>query len=262
MDPVKDAFFKIKSDISLLREAIFELKAELDDLKSQISFQNQQNQEISPKNLFPADDSENPTHYQHTTPLPTHNPTLPQEIGGFGSQYIPVSIGNGGVQTDNPTNKPTHQQTDISEENLTPNRFQVLNNSQFIPTSNPQFKPLSRDFERASQLLSSLDSLKREIRLKFKQITQQEMAVFSTIYSLEESYKLSSPFEDPEISYKTLANTLNLTESSIRDYVNKLIQKGIPILKVKKNNKKVYLSISPELKKIASLSTINRLREI
>jgi hypothetical protein len=41
-----------------------------------------------------------------------------------------------------------------------------------------------------------------------------------------------------------------------------MINKGIPIHKNKINNKKITLSISPDLKKIASLPTIIRLREL
>ena len=80
------------------------------------------------------------------------------------------------------------------------------------------------------------------------------MLVFSTIYALEEQYR--------EVDYNKLALKLGLSQSSARDYVQKLINKGIPITKEKLNNKKILLHISPELKKIASLNTIVQLREI
>ena len=44
------------------------------------------------------------------------------------------------------------------------------------------------------------------------------------------------------VDYKTLSKRLNLTESSIRDYVGKLIKKGIPVEKTKINNKMIQLS--------------------
>ena len=80
------------------------------------------------------------------------------------------------------------------------------------------------------------------------------MLVFSTIYQLEE--------QNIEPNYKGLALKLGLSESSIRDYVQRMINKGIPIKKHKINNKKLVLSISSDLKKIASLSTIIKLREL
>ena len=62
--------------------------------------------------------------------------------------------------------------------------------------------------------------------------------------------------------YKSLSQKLNLTESSIRDYVGKLIKKGIPVDKNKLNNKIVCLNISKNLKNAVSLQTILALREL
>jgi Mn-dependent DtxR family transcriptional regulator len=81
------------------------------------------------------------------------------------------------------------------------------------------------------------------------------MLVFSTIYQLEEQ-------GNREITYKLLSKSLKLSESSIRDYVQRMINKGVSIQKEKVNNKKLLLTISPNLKKIASLPTIIQLREL
>ena len=100
-----------------------------------------------------------------------------------------------------------------------------------------------------------MDRLKKDIRLKFKRVTEQEMSVFSMIYQLEEEYP-------HEITYQKIAKNLNLSESAIRDYVRRMLLKGIPIKKEKINNKKVVLSVSNDLKRIATLSTIIKLREL
>ena len=102
--------------------------------------------------------------------------------------------------------------------------------------------------------LNSLDNIRKEIHLKFKHLTDQEMRVFSVLYGLEE--------QNMEITYKTLSIKLFLSESSIRDYINKLINKGIPIEKMKKDNKIIYLKISNELKDLVSLSSILELRSL
>ena len=47
-----------------------------------------------------------------------------------------------------------------------------------------------------------------------------------------------------------------------RNAIQRLIKKGVPLIKNKENNKKILLSISSELKKIASLNTIIQLRAI
>ena len=80
------------------------------------------------------------------------------------------------------------------------------------------------------------------------------MSVFSAIYTFEEQGFV--------VDYSLISQKLGLSESSIRDYTLKLIKKGVPILKLKENNKKVTLVISPELKKIASLQAILSLRQI
>ena len=145
-----------------------------------------------------------------------------------------ISIGNQGV----PTDKQTNQQTNRHTENV-----------QKIGESIPQ-----NPIKDAAKILESLDSLKKEIRLKFKRLTDKEIEVFSILYQLDEE----CGFTD----YKTIASKLNLTESSIRDYIGRLISKGIPVDKTKINNKNIQLSISQDLKKVASLATILELRSL
>jgi DNA-binding transcriptional regulator LsrR (DeoR family) len=59
-----------------------------------------------------------------------------------------------------------------------------------------------------------------------------------------------------------ISQKLGLSESSIRDYTHKIIKKGVPLIKIKENNKKVTLSVAQDLKKIASLQTILALRNL
>jgi len=215
MDPIKEAFSKIKKDI-------MQLKNEINKLRVQIS-----NIQTTPTHnqVFTPQQTDNQT---HISTLPTHNQDAE-------SPYTPnshSSIGNQGVPTDRPTNTQTDQQT----HNYTQIRHKT-------------------DFEQANEILSSLDSIKKGIRLKFKRLTPQEMLVFSTLYALEEQ-------NIEEITYRTLAEQLQLSESSIRDYINKLTKKGVPIEKIRQNNKTILLKISQNLKNIATLDTIVRLRDL
>lgn len=222
MDPVKEAFQKIKEEMSSLKEEIAQLTLEVRTLKSQSAY------------------SQFPTQTLTLTSLPTgkpaETPTVPQEIKGLEFTQNTFSIGNKGVPTDNSTNRPADKQTDILSG---------------FPSENSQ----KFNLEDIQETLNTLDNFKKELRLKFKRLTPQEMLIFSTIYSLE-----TKGIE--EITYKTLANNLNLSESSIRDYVIKLTQKGVPLVKRRVNNKQIALNISENLQKIASLSTIIKLREL
>lgn len=166
-------------------------------------------------------------------------PAVRQEIGGLKPQNLPVSIGNEGVPADRQTNRQTDQHIQ---------RF-VLNQVKSLPRKNspPQI-------DRVSEFLESLDAIKKDLRSQFKKLTPQEMLVFSTIYQLED--------KGFTVDYSILSSKTSLTESSIRDYVQKLVKKGIPVDKIKENNKKVILSVSQSLRRMASLDTLLKLREL
>ncbi len=266
MDAIKQAFAKIKEDIIFLSNELLNLRLDLNTVQNsytqKLEILNNKIENIDKKLddidisiqrvIFNQNQAHNPTHKSPDSAQnlslsnnPTHIPTLPSEVKGLLNQNLAFSTGNEGVPTDKSTDQPTHQHTNIPS----------INNSKERPLTLKK-EDYANSFERASIALETLDSLRKEIRLKFKRLTNQEMAVFSTIYSLEEQ-------QVSEITYKTIAQRLNLSESSIRDYIFKLVEKGIPILKIRQeNNKTVFLQISPDLQKIASLSTISQLREL
>ncbi|MDP1695614.1 MAG: hypothetical protein Q8L29_01720 [archaeon] len=229
MDPIKDAFSHIKQDIEDIRSNILWLSNEIEGLKrtlfhltQQIDTQNKTIQQINKTALqFPTDN------------LPLY---------ALKSSNTNTSTGNEGV----PTNKQTNRQTDNPTQN--PPKID------FLPPFDLQKEEKIDHIERVSQVLSSLDSLKKDLRSKFKRLTNQEMLVFSTIYQLEE--------EGFVVDYPSISTRLHLSESSIRDYSQRIIKKGIPLVKIKQNNKKITLSILPEFKKIASINTILALREL
>jgi hypothetical protein len=229
-DPIKSAFYKVKEDINFLNNEILDIKVAINDIKEAINLLTTTSTDNSTVRHI------NPTYSAYSTDNSTHSSTVPQEIEGLKYPNLSSSIGNQGVSTD----RQTDTSTDTSTHNLAENTE----------------KSIETNLQEASEILDSLDSIKKEIRLKFKHLTQQEMSVFSTIYQLEE--------QNPsiEITYKQLSKQLKLSESSVRDYVLRMKNKGIPIKKHKINNKKIVLTISSDLKSIASLPTIIKLREL
>ncbi|MCH7850478.1 MAG: hypothetical protein IH845_02435 [Nanoarchaeota archaeon] len=217
MDPIKDAFSKIKEEISILHDEIYNIKDLLSVIKNQ------------------TDDLQNIVTKIQQTNSPTHNPTHKQPLEPISGQNTHISIRNEGV----PTDKQTDRQTDRQTQN---HHKSSLND------------PI-QEFRHANEILSTLDSIKKGIRIKFKGLTNQEMAVFSALYALEDQ-------NISEITYRTLATKIKLSESSIREYITKLIKKGIPINKIKQNNKTIHLKISKDLKNITTLQTILELRDI
>ena len=88
---------------------------------------------------------------------------------------------------------------------------------------------------------SSALSLRRDLLDSFKGIPRQELLAFLTIYQLEEDSKRP-------IGYAELAMKMGLSEGCIRTYISSLLRRGLPLVKVKQNNKVAYLSISKDFR--------------
>ncbi len=270
---------KIKQAFSKIKEDILNLQSENQDIKHIFQETNKLLKKLDEELVFlkldritrdvPLPDfktdrqTDTSTHNYENTTNPansTHTSTVPQEIGGWKTQNLDISTGNRGVSTDRQTDRQTVRQTHFEpkiEQLGTTNTPEHPQNQENVVTNNSpskqEDKPIKKQISEASEILNSLDIIKKDIRRKFKSITQQEMLVFSTIFAMEEA-------EDPD--YSKIAQKLGLSQSSIRDYVQRMINKGIPIEKEKLNNKKIILHISPNLKKIASLDTIIKLRDL
>ena len=238
MDPIKEAFLKAKQDILTLQGQINSLKEEIINLKRTLSILT-----LGKAIGHPIQSPSNPTDPFILSSKIQENQTFQHvpndKIAQYGlkGHFINSSTGNDGVPTDRQTNRQTDQH--IGNRGVETLRME------------PKEDKISH-LERVSEVLNSLDTIKKEIRTKFKHLTIQEMTVFSTIYELEDKGFI--------VDYSLISSKLDLSESSIRDYVQKIIKKGIPITKTKENNKKILVSIDPNLKKIASLETINLLR--
>ena len=235
MDPIKEAFSRAKQDIADLKAQITSISQQLEEIKRTFS------QESNTQTNQQTDSSENPA-FQHINP--THKMAFPQDwpLKALKSPILNLSTGNEGV--------PTDRQTDQQTDRQTPFLQQIPSQANDFTQKNDKIG----NIERVSQVLESLDSIKKDLRHQFKRLTPQEMAIFSTIYLLEE--------EGFTVDYLLISRKLNLSESSIRDYTLKIIKKGIPLTKTKQNNKKIILSIPPNLKAMASLPAILALREL
>ncbi len=275
---IKEAFSKIKEDILNLRKELTEIKREILETNRLMKQINEDLIKIKlekitgigekPIRNYPTDIPTHPTKNPTHPIIPTDNPTHPQEIQGLKSSNLPFSIGNDGVPTDRQTDRQTVRQIHFpyeipsieqEEEYLSTTTLTNPHLSSVNVVPNPsqvyQEKPIQQQISEASEILDSLDAIKKDIRRKFKRITKQEMLVFSSIYTLEE--------QDQEgADYNKISLKLGLSQGSIRDYVHRMINKGIPITKERMNNNKIILHVSKELRRIASLSTIIKLREI
>jgi hypothetical protein len=243
-DTIKKAFDKVKEDINFLNKEILGIKILVNDINSSLNYlkneqKNLQNLHSDRQTDTSTDNSTLRQINSTNTVTSTDTSTVPLEIEGLKYPNLPISTGNEGASTDRQTDTSTDTSTD-----------KILQNT----LKRPNFS-IESNIKEATEILDSLDSIKKEIRLKFKHLTPQEMLVFSSLYQLEDQ-------GNKDITYSLLSKNLKLSQSSIRDYIQRMINKGIPIKKEKWNNKQVILSISSDLKKIATLNTILQLREL
>ncbi len=235
---IKNAFSKVKADMDFLKQEISLLKEQLLELYELLNQLNNQKfgQQI------------NSTHLRHISDTSTDK----YSSESLKTSNLVISTGNGGVSTDRQTDI---RQTDTQNFNEDLSKNRQKDNQDYLNNVTKNIdKNMDKDPDKISKLLASLDSLKKEIRRKFKRLTNQEMKVFSALYQLESQGGL--------VDYKILAEKLRLSQSSIRDYISRMIEKGIPITKNKINNKKIILKLVDNIKQIASLDTIIKLREL
>jgi hypothetical protein len=254
-DKIKEAFTKAKQDIDSLKSDFYYINQDIQDIKQTLNalLEYETIQQTNQQTHIPTNQHINPAQNEQNSSF-QHVPTNEHAHYALKEHFKSSSTGNDGVPTNQPTIQQTNQHPHISHGNSLKND-QFLSDrtreNHFLSPENKKIDKISH-LEQVSSVLSTLDNIKKELRTKFKKLTQQEMLVFSTIYSLEE--------QDFIVDYSILARKLSLSEISIRDYVHKLIKKGIPLIKSKEDNKKITLSIAQDLKKIASLNTILTLR--
>lgn len=228
-EQIKNAFAKVKQDIYFLSQQIAILSENLE----KITGKNTKNSNFTETDIS--------TKIHENQALSTNLSTMKYPFKPLKHHNLAISTGNQGVSTDRQTDRHIDNNPPISS-----------GKTGFYPKKPEKTEIL--DIDQAADILDSLDQIKKEIRLKFKRLTEQEMLIFSAIYQLEE--------ERGYADYRTIANILNISESSTRDHVGKIIKKGVPVEKRRENNKKIKLYISQNLKKITSLSTILQLRDI
>jgi hypothetical protein len=221
-EQIKEAFQKVKKDILSLSEELTFLKAGLEETRFKLIEMCEIIKAIN-KKTNNLSSTQTSLNKTNVISTSTDNTTFKALKG----QISGFSTGNEGVSTD----RQTDRQTDNQAKNLEKNSI-----------------------DEASKILISLENLRHDIKSSFRKLTDQEFLVFCTIYQLEE--------ENGFADYKKISQKLSLTESSIRDYVQRLIKKNIPIDKAKINNKSIHLKISQNLKKIAPLATILALRDL
>ncbi|OIO40388.1 hypothetical protein CO154_00625 [Candidatus Pacearchaeota archaeon CG_4_9_14_3_um_filter_31_7] len=254
-EAIKYSFEKVKKDISFLNDRIVNLEEKFIELVDSVCniIENQRERDslikenlnfifdkqsflekefLEFKNLFlnnigdisrKLDNIDKKIGEKNTSTVPNR---ISRETKEF-SQNKPISIGNKGVpairqQSDN--NQTTVQQPKIEK---------IQSNKENI---------------QEDDISKITDRIKEKYEQSFKKLTQQELNIFYILYDLQT--------KDIPVDYKLLAEESKLTQSSIRDYVSRLIDKGIPVEKKRLNNQKILLKIKKGFKELITIDSI------
>ena len=209
---------KIKKSFSKVKEDIESLKTQLNEVKSLI-------EALSKKDIFSKKSEEKDVKV----------PSTPEEVSSTGNQGVYAGIhsfihsfdrhSTGIHSTDTRQAETDRQQTN---QNLLQNPI-----NQQIGLTNFQNNQQT-NVSWSSSNLKQIDSL-------FLTLTKQEFITFITIFQLEEDIKRG-------ISYLELSRHMSLSEGCIRTYVSQMLKKGIPLQKIRLNNKLTLLLIEKEFK--------------
>ena len=242
-DRIKSSFDKVREDIKLLQDELFILKRELDALRIEIKTNFMNRNSIGNEGV-PAD--------QQTDKPSVNTPLFPVDVE-------PSADSNRYLET--PADIPTHlqhipekvQQIPNKIPQITPEMVQkILREQQEQETKRSVFS-FKGERDPLADLTEVMNGLKSDLKRKFKALTKQEFYIFSVLYTIEKSQE--------SVTYGDIASKTGLTSSSIRDYIQRIIRKGIPIAKEKLNNKVIVLKVPQELRNLATLDNLMRIRE-
>lgn len=244
---IRRTFAIVKQDINFIFNELLALRKDLEVIKKELD--DVKNIQEKWKTV--------PTHFQHISNTPFF-PVENKEKNEGDKTYFKNSIGNKGVPThlQHISNTSTSILRHIKTNFLQPKTFQGM---QIQPAQQVQSRTLTQNlFQQEKENKGELEKIEhivnnyKQILIKrFKALTKKEFEIFALIYSLQQN--------GLKISYKSLAEKTGLAPSSVRDLVNRLIIKGIPIQKETYHGKEVFLSIPNEILKISSLEALERL---
>jgi len=211
-----------------LREAFEKVKKDIDFLTEQIVIIKRELEEI--KQIKANFRQESSTGNEG---VPTDRQTDRQTFDRFSTlvddRFSPAFE----TPTDNPTQNPTHTQH---------------TNTKVQQTNTYSNTPLYTE----KSITELVNTLKSDLKIRFKSLTKQEFNIFSILFTVDKTQKSAT--------YKNLADKTGLSESSIRDHIQRIMKKGIPIEKEKLNNKVIILKIPEEIRNLATLDNLLRIR--
>lgn len=253
---------RLKEAFSRIREEMDGIRSELSQIRDELSYLTDSVEAV----LSHLEESEHQKQEESAKRCAELSADVPRNAPNFTERFIKKGqdVPNFGLGTSReasahypPKSAELSLKDDFSIGNkgVSALRQQIGNTQATDPT--PFKEPLGPSAglsESSSHLQENVERLKKALQDSFKSLTKQEFVIFSTLYQMEEELKRP-------VSYSELAVRSNLTPNSMRDYMSKLINKKVPIIKEKHNNKQILLKIAPELRNIETLGSLIKLVE-
>lgn len=132
------------------------------------------------------------------------------------------------------------------------NTNEIAANYEYICELESKFDRLSERVDTIQMFLEAGSNISFAKRNNFevKKLNRMEQQVFLVIYTLEE--------EKGGLTYRDIAEKLNISEQLSGNYVTSIIEKGVPVLK-RYINSKPYLRLDPEFKTLQAKENILQL---
>ena len=133
----------------------------------------------------------------------------------------------------------------------------ISNGNKGVINDHQQSSTMNNNEQQSStikkDLQASIRELSQSLSSTFQALTDREFSVFVAVFELQKQL--------PEVTYTDLANKLQISEPTIRNTINRLISKNIPLQKSRFFNKKVSLFIPKDLHNINMISKLIELHQ-
>ncbi|MCK5283359.1 MAG: winged helix-turn-helix domain-containing protein [Nanoarchaeota archaeon] len=141
------------------------------------------------------------------------------------------------------------EELDEHLESINQNTNEISSNYEYLCEFDYKINKLSEKIEQIHLFLEDNFNFKLPKKPKFepKPLSNNEQDVFLILYTLEE--------KKGSVSYPDIAKRIGLSEELVSQYITRMIEKNVPIIKRYVNNKP-FLRLDPQFKRIQAKENI------
>ena len=146
------------------------------------------------------------------------------------------------------------EELDEHLNSINQNTNEISSNYEYLCEIDYKINKLSEKIEQIQLFLEQNSGFKTTKKPKFqpKPLTNNEQDVFLVLYTLEE--------KKGAVSYAEIAKRTGLSEDLVSDYITRMIEKNVPIIKRYVNNQPL-LRLDPQFKRIQAKENILKLNQ-